>query len=57
MVTSAAEHGIAEWHIRLTSRRKSGVLRQYIRPVEKRQHSPTNDRPGRPRRRLAVPAS
>jgi integrase len=43
MVTSAAEHGIAEWRIRLTSRHKSDVLRQYIRPVEKRQHSLTND--------------
>jgi integrase len=43
MVTSAAEHGIAEWRIRLTSRHKSDVLRQYIRPVEKRQHALTSD--------------
>jgi integrase len=43
MVTSAAENGVAEWRIRLTSRHKSDVLRQYIRPVEKRQHSLTND--------------
>jgi hypothetical protein len=43
MVTSAAEKSIAEWRIRVTSRRKSDVLRQYIRPVEKRQHALTND--------------
>jgi integrase len=43
MVTSAAEQGIAEWRIPLTSRHKSDVLRQYIRSVEKHQHSLTND--------------
>ena len=43
MVTSAAENGVAEWRIRLTSRHKSDVLRQYIRPVEKRQHALTSD--------------
>ena len=43
MVTSAAEHGVPEWRIRLTSRHKSDVLRQYIRPVEKRQHALTSD--------------
>src|SRR6476661_2023379 len=43
MVTSAAENGVAEWKIRLTSRHKSDVLRQYIRPVEKRQHALTSD--------------
>jgi integrase len=43
MVTSAAESGVAEWKIRLTSRHKSDVLRQYIRPVEKRQHALTGD--------------
>ena len=31
MVTSAAENGVAEWRIRLTSRHRSDVLRQYIR--------------------------
>ena len=36
-------NGVAEWRIRLTSRHKSDVLRQYIRPVEKRKHSLTND--------------
>jgi len=43
MVTSAAEQGVPEWRIRLTSRHKSDVLRQYIRPVEKRQHALTSD--------------
>ena len=43
MVTSAAENGVPEWRIRLTSRHKSDVLRQYIRPVEKRQHALTSD--------------
>jgi integrase len=44
MVTSAAENGVPEWRIRLTSRHKSeDVLRQYIRPVEKRQHALTRD--------------
>jgi hypothetical protein len=43
MVTSAAENGVAEWRIRLTSRHKSDVLRQYIRPVEKRKHALTDD--------------
>jgi integrase len=42
MVTSAAENGVPEWRIRLTSRHKSDVLRQYIRPVEKRQHALTS---------------
>ena len=43
MVTSAAESGVSEWRIRMTSRHKSDVLRQYIRPVEKRQHALTSD--------------
>ena len=43
MVTSAAEQGVPEWRIRLTSRHRSDVLRQYIRPVEKRQHALTSD--------------
>jgi hypothetical protein len=43
MVTSAAESGVPEWRIRLTSRHKSDVLRQYIRPVEARQHALTGD--------------
>ena len=43
MVTSAAEAGVPEWRIKLHSRHKSDVVRQYIRPVEKRQHSPTEE--------------
>jgi integrase len=43
MVTSAAEAGVPEWRIKLHSRHKSDVVRQYIRPVEKRQHSPTDE--------------
>src|SRR6185436_16728997 len=43
MVTSAAENGVPEWRIRLTSRHKSDVLKAYIRPVEKRQHALTSD--------------
>jgi integrase len=45
MITSAAELGIAEWRIRMTSRHsaKSTELAGYIRPVEKRKHALTND--------------
>jgi integrase len=41
MVTSAAEADVPEWRIKLHSRHKSDVVRMYIRPVEKRRHSPT----------------
>jgi integrase len=41
MVTSAAEADIPEWKIKLHSRHKSDIVRQYIRPVEKWRHSPT----------------
>jgi integrase len=45
MITSAAEKGIAEWRIRMTSRHsaKSQELAGYIRPVERRKHALTND--------------
>jgi integrase len=43
MVTSAAEAGVPEWRIKLHSRHKSDVVRQYIRPVEKRKQSPTSE--------------
>jgi len=43
MVTSAAEAGVPEWRIKLHSRHKSDIVRQYIRPVEKRRHSPTGE--------------
>jgi integrase len=43
MVTSAAEAGVPEWRIKMHSRHKSDIVRQYIRPVEKRRHSPTRD--------------
>lgn len=43
MVTSAAENDVPEWRIRMTSRHRSIVLNQYIRPVEKRKHALTND--------------
>jgi integrase len=41
MVTSAAEADVPEWRIKLHSRHKSDIVRQYIRPIEKRRHSPT----------------
>ena len=41
MITSAAEAGVPEWRIKLHSRHKSDVVRQYIRPIEKRKQSPT----------------
>jgi integrase len=41
MVTSAAEAGVPEWRIKLHSRHTSDVVRRYIRPVERRQGSPT----------------
>jgi len=43
MVTSAAENGVPEWKIRLTSRHRSDVLKAYIRPVEKKKHALTGD--------------
>jgi integrase len=43
MVTSAAEAGVPEWRIKLHSRHKSDIVRQYIRPIEKRRHSPTGE--------------
>jgi integrase len=43
MVTSAAEADVPEWRIKLHSRHKSDIVRQYIRPVEKRRHSPTRE--------------
>jgi integrase len=41
MITSAAEADVPEWKIKLHSRHRSDIVRQYIRPVEKRRHSPT----------------
>jgi hypothetical protein len=43
-ITSAAEAGLSEWVIRMTSRHseKSRELAGYIRPVEKRKHALTN---------------
>jgi integrase len=40
-VTSAAEVGLAEYAIKMHTRHRSDIVRQYIRPVEKRRHSPT----------------
>ena len=45
MITSAAERGIPEWRIRMTSRHseKGTELRGYIRPIEERKHALTNE--------------
>jgi integrase len=45
LVTAAAERGLAEWRIRLTSRHsaKSRELAEYIRPIEKRRHALTTE--------------
>jgi integrase len=43
MVTSAAEAGVPEWRIKAHSRHKSDIVRQYIRPVEQKRHSPTRE--------------
>ena len=45
MITSAAEKGIPEWRIRMTSRHsaKSQELAGYIRPVEERKQALTNE--------------
>jgi integrase len=43
MITSAAEAGVPEWRIKLHSRHTSDVVRQYIRPVEKKRQSPTGE--------------
>jgi integrase len=43
MITSAAEAGAPEWRIKLHSRHTSDVVRQYIRPVEKKRQSPTGE--------------
>jgi site-specific recombinase XerD len=45
LVTAAAERGLAEWRIRLTSRHsaKSRELAEYIRPISKRRHALTTE--------------
>jgi integrase len=45
MITSAAEKGVAEWRIAMTSRHspKGRELQTYIRPVEARRHALTNE--------------
>lgn len=44
MITSAAEADVPEWRIKMHSRHKSDtVVRSYIRPIEKRRHSPVKD--------------
>jgi hypothetical protein len=45
MITSAAEKGVAEWRIAMTSRHspKGRELQGYIRPVEARRHALTNE--------------
>jgi hypothetical protein len=45
LVSAAAERGLAEWRIRLTSRHspRSRELQEYIRPVERRRHALTSD--------------
>jgi hypothetical protein len=43
MVTSDAENGVAESAQPAYIEARVGVFRQYIRPVEKRQQSLTND--------------
>ena len=45
MITTAAERGIPEWRIRMTSRHseKGTELKGYIRPIEERKHALTNE--------------
>jgi integrase len=44
MITTAAERGVPEWKIAMTSRHspKGTELKGYIRPVERRKHALTN---------------
>jgi hypothetical protein len=43
MITTAAELGVPEWQIAMTSRHspKGSELKGYIRPVEQRRHALT----------------
>jgi integrase len=43
MITSAAEADVPEWRIKQHSGHKSDVIKGYIRPVEKKKHSPTSE--------------